>query len=61
MIFVSLKYDNVIFKLVFLILKVKISSFVINLVIIPIHTLEHIVFMPLIWFTSFKILVNERM
>lgn len=48
MIFVSLKYDNVNFKLVFLILKVKISSFVVNLVIIPIHTLEHIVFMPLI-------------
>lgn len=61
MIFVSLKYDNVNFKLVFLILKVKISSFVINLVIIPIDTLEHIVFMPLIWFTSFKILVNDRM
>lgn len=30
MIFVSLKYDNVNFKLVFLILKVKISSFVLK-------------------------------
>lgn len=55
------KYDNVNFKLVILILKVKISSFVINLVIIPSHTLEHFVLLPLIWFTGFKILVNERM
>lgn len=42
------KYDNVNFKLVILILKVKISSFVINLVIIPSHTLEHFVLLPLI-------------
>lgn len=46
MIFVSLKYD--VFQASDFNFKVKISSFVINLVIIPSHTLEHIVFMPLI-------------
>lgn len=61
MIFVFLKYDNVNFKFVFLILKVKIFLFVINLVIIFIDILEYIVFMLLIWFMGFKILVNERM
>lgn len=43
MIFVFLKYDNVNFKFVFLILKVKIFLFVINLVIIFSYKLEYIV------------------
>lgn len=49
------------FKLVILILKVKIILFVINLVNIFSYILEYIVFMLLIWFMGFKILVNERM